>query len=133
MSARVLPPLTDANREFWTGGRDGRLLVPRCGACRRWVLPPSGTCPGCGSPTAADPVSGRARVLTWTVNHQKFHPAIDPPNLIAIVVLAEQDDLRLATNLVGVEAGDVFVDMPVEVVFENQGEVAYPLFRPVVA
>jgi len=51
----------------------------------------------------ASPVSGDATVFTYTVNMQPFHPDVAPPNVIAIVVLAEQDDLRMATNIVGAE------------------------------
>lgn len=129
---RSLPALNDDNRAFWTGGAAGRLLVPRCNedGCRRWVLPPRATCPSCGSETIAEPTSGRARVLTWTLNSYQYHPDVPPPNLIAIVVLDEQDDLRLATNLVHCEESDVSIDLPVQVLFEEHGEVFYPVFEP---
>jgi uncharacterized protein len=128
---RMLPRLTDANRAFWTGGAKGQLLVPHCEACDRWVPPPAGVCPDCGSQTAPRAVSGRGTVFTWTVNAHQFHPEIPPPNLIAIVVLDEQEDLRVATNLVDCEESEVRCGMPVEVLFEDHGEVFYPLFRPV--
>jgi uncharacterized OB-fold protein len=132
-SPRMLPRLTDANRSFWTGGSTGRLLVPRCRECRRWVLPASTTCAACGQATAPEAVSGNATVYTYTLNAYQFHPDIPPPNLIAIVVLDEQDDLRLATNLVRCEESDVRVGMPVSVLFERHGEVFYPVFAPVEA
>lgn len=127
---RMLPQLTEANRAFWTGGAEGRLLVPRCRDCRRWTLPPSGSCPACGGPTISEAASGRARVLTWTVNSHQFHPDIPAPNLIAIVTLDEQQDLRLATNLIACEPGEIRAGMPVEVRFEHHGEIYYPLFTP---
>jgi uncharacterized OB-fold protein len=127
---RMLPKLTDDNRSFWTGGSTGQLLVPRCRSCRRWVLPPSRACTACGEATTPEPVSGRATVYTYTLNAYQFHPDIPPPNLIAIVVLDEQDDLRLATNLVGCEEADVRCGMPVSVLFERHGEVYYPVFAP---
>lgn len=127
---RMLPALTDANRAFYTGGREGRLMVGRCRACRRWALPPVAACPVCGCDLSAEPVSGRARVLTWTLNSHQYHPDVPPPYLIAIVVLEEQDDLRLATNLVGCEEADVRSGMEVAVAFEDHGEVFYPVFTP---
>lgn len=130
---RVLPRLTDANRAFWTGGADGQLLVGYCGKCQRWELPPATQCTDCGGAIAPEPVSGMAKVFTWTLNHQKFHPDVEPPNLIAVVVLDEQDDLRVATNLVDVDAEQVRSGMPVSVEFEDYGEVFYPVFAPVVA
>ena len=131
VAARMLPALTDANRAFLTGGREGRLMVGRCRACRRWALPPEESCPSCGEELVPEPASGRATVLTWTLNSHQYHPEIPPPYLIAIVVLAEQDDLRVATNLVGCEEADVHTDLEVTVLFEDHGEVFYPVFTPV--
>ena len=127
---RMIPRLTDDNRDFWTSGSSGSLRVPRCTGCRQWVLPPAGSCPACGSTTRAEPVSGRARVMTWTTNHQAFHPDVPPPNLIAVVVLEEAETLRLATNLVRCEETDLSDGTPVRVLFERHGDVFYPLFEP---
>jgi uncharacterized OB-fold protein len=126
----MLPKLTETNRAFLTGGREGRLMVGRCPACRRWALPPATACEGCGQALRPEEASGRARVFTWTLNSYQYHPDIPPPNLIAIVVLVEQDDLRLATNLVGCEEPDVETGMEVTVLFEDHGEVFYPVFAP---
>ncbi|HWE56231.1 MAG TPA: OB-fold domain-containing protein [Acidimicrobiales bacterium] len=129
-AARSLPRLTDDNRSFWTSGSSGRLHVPRCQSCRRYVLPASLTCSTCGGSTTPEPVSGRAAVFTWTVNEHQFHPDIPPPTIIAIVVLDEQDDLRLATNLVDCRPADVRIGLPVSVRFEDHGEIFYPVFAP---
>jgi uncharacterized OB-fold protein len=130
LGPRALPPIDDDNREFWTGGAEGRLMVSRCCACRRWVLPPAGHCPACGAATRPEPASGRARLLTWTLNHHPYHPEVAPPYLIAIVELVEQEDLRLATNLVGCSEDQLTAGMELEVRFEHQGEAFYPLFGP---
>lgn len=130
---RLLPRLTDDNRAFWTGGANGELLITRCEKCRHWQLPPAPECTVCGRPTSPEPVSGQAKVYTWTLNHQKFHPDVEPPNLIALVVLDEQEDLRLATNLVDIDAEDVRSGLPVSVEFEDHGELFYPVFAPVEA
>lgn len=128
----MLPALTDANRAYLTGGRDGNLMVGRCRACRRWALPPATACPSCGSELHPEAASGRAEVLTWTLNSHRYHPEIPPPYIIAIVVLDEQDDLRVATNLIDCTEADVHAGMAVTVVFEDRGEIFYPLFRPAV-
>lgn len=128
--ARSLPRLDDDNRSFWTSGSSGHLHVPRCQDCHRFVLPATRSCPACGGPTVPEPVSGRATVFTWTVNEHQFHPDIPPPTIIAIVVLDEQDDLRLATNLIDCRPDDVRVGLPVSVRFEDHGEIFYPVFAP---
>jgi uncharacterized OB-fold protein len=79
---------------------------------------------------AADTLSGRAVLHTYTVNHQAWIPGIDLPYLVAIVELPEQEGLRLTTNLVGCEVDDVRIGMPLEVVFEHHDDVWLPLFRP---
>lgn len=128
---RILPTLTDLDRPFWTGGAGGSLLVQRCGSCRRWAHPPVAVCATCGGAMSAEPVAGTGTVFTYTVNHQQFHPEVPPPYIIAIVVLDEQDDLRLAANIVHCEPSALACGLPVRVVFEQQGEVYVPLFEPV--
>jgi uncharacterized OB-fold protein len=126
---RMLPPLSDVNRAFWTGGRDGRLLIQRCARCDRWVHPPRKTCATCGGALAAEPVTGRGRVFTFTINMHAFHPRVPPPYVIAVVQLDEQDDLRVPTNIVGCDPSAVTVGAPVRVVFERNGDVYVPLFE----
>lgn len=131
---RILPRITDRNRHFWTGGRDGELRFLRCGACGTWVHPPAPVCPSChGDDLGVEAVSGRARVATYTVNHQAWMPGPELPYVVAIVELPEQEGLRLTTNLVEVDVADVRIGMEVEVVFEAHpdDEVWIPLFRPV--
>lgn len=127
---RMLPPLTDVNRPFWTGGARGELLIQRCDACRQWVHPPTDGCPACGGAVHAEPVSGRATVFTFTVNRHPFHPAVPLPYVIALVELPEQAGLRFMTNIVGCEPDDVTIGMPVRVQFEDRGEIFVPVFAP---
>lgn len=129
---RLLPAVTPENEHFWQGGADGELRFLRCGDCRTYVHPPAPLCPGCLSrELAPEPVSGRGVVHTYTVNHQPWIPGFDPPYVVAIVELAEQQGLRLTTNLVGCTSEeDVEIGMPVMVVFEDVGEgVFLPLFE----
>lgn len=74
-------------------------------------------------------MSGRGRIHSFTVNHQQWIPGSDP-YVIALVTIAEQDDVRLTTNLVGCDASEVHIGMEVEVTFEAHDDVWLPLFRP---
>lgn len=128
---RVLPKLTPLNEPFWTGGERGELRFLRCADCRRWVHPPQPVCPGCyGKGLEPEAVSGRARVYSFTVNHQAWIPGLDEPYVIAIVAIDEDPSLRLTTNLVDCAPEAVRIDMPVQVVFEQRDDVWIPLFRP---
>lgn len=127
---RVLPLLDDENRFFWTSGADGRLRFLRCQGCGYYLHPPIPRCPECGSrEVAPSEVSGRGEVHSVTVNHHPWDG--DPePYAIAIVVLAEQADLRLTTNVIGCPPDDVRIGMPVQVTFEPHDDVWLPLFEP---
>jgi uncharacterized protein len=127
---RVLPTLTDHNRAFWTGGAKGELLIQRCGACRRWMHPPADHCASCGGEVGAEPVSGRGTVFAYTVNMHQYHPDVPPPNVIAIVELVEQADLRIPTNIVHGDPAELRCGLAVRALFEHHGEIYYPIFEP---
>jgi uncharacterized OB-fold protein len=127
-----LPLLTDLNRFFWTSGADHVLRFLRCGSCGAWVHPPQPRCRDCGG-SAVEPaaVSGRARVVGWTVNHQPWHPAFTPPYVLAVVAIDEDHDVRLTTRLIDTDPDEVEIGLAVEVVFEQADDVWLPLFRPI--
>lgn len=128
---RLLPRITPENEFFWTSGADGRLRFLRCEECAYLVHPPSPRCPRCLSKKLSPtPVSGKAKVLSFTVNHQPWIPGFDPPYVIAIVEIEEQAGVRLFTNIVDCDIEDVAIDMPVEVRFEHREDVWLPLFAP---
>jgi uncharacterized protein len=128
---RLQPRLDVDNRFFWASGADGRLRLLRCADCSRFVHPPAPVCPEClGHDLAPEAVSGRATVASFTVNQQQWIPGSEP-YVIAWVAIDEQPDVRLTTNLVEVDEGDVRIGMPVKVVFEAiTDEVYLPLFTP---
>ena len=118
---------------FWDGLRSHELRILRCAECRTYVHPPQASCPKCLSlELAAEAVSGRGSVYSFTVVNREFAPGIKPPYVAALVDLVEQDGLRLVTNLVNVTIGDVRIGMPVRVVFfDLEGEdVTLALFEP---
>ncbi len=127
---RILPSLDGPDAPFWTSGADGVLRIARCEACDRWVHPAGEACGTCGGTLTWAAVSGRGTVFTFTVNHQPFVPDLPVPYVVALVVLDEQDDVRLPTNIVDCDPSDVTIGMPVTVRFEQQGEVFFPLFAP---
>lgn len=128
---RPLPALDKETAFFWTAGAEGRLLICRCESCGLYLHPPLPRCPACGGDTQPSPVSGRARVASFTVNHQQWVPGLEVPYVFAAVELIEQPELYVLTNIVGCSVEDVRMDMPVEVAFEQHGEIFLPMFRPI--
>jgi len=127
-----LPALEGETEHFWRACRAGRLEILRCRGCGWYVHPPRPVCPRCRARDLAwEAVSGRATVVSYTVNHQRWVPGMEVPYVIGLVELAEQADLRLTTNLVGGAPDAVRIGLPVRVTFHTvSDEVALPYFEP---
>lgn len=127
---RKLPALNAESTAFWQGGAQGKLMIYHCGTCARFFHPPAPLCPVClGEDIAPKAVSGKGKVVTYTVNHQPWRPDLKTPYVVAMVELAEQAGLRFVTNIVNCTPSSVYVDMPVKVTFFNQEDVWIPLFE----
>ncbi len=128
---RPLPVIDRDNEAFWKGGERGELLIQRCCQCRTYIHPPTGFCPDCESRvTAYEAVSGRATITSFTINHKQWIPDLPVPYVLALVTIAEQDDVRLATNIVDCDPETVRIGMAVKVRFEPAGDLWVPLFAP---
>ncbi len=117
---------------FFAAGAEGRLLVAVCTSCGAMRLPTSATCPDClAEGVEWQDVSGKGTVHTFAIMHRRYHPAWEPdlPYNIAVVELDEGP--RLPANIIGVENDEISVGMPVEVVWEREGEAPVPRFRPI--
>lgn len=134
MSTPRLPALDAENRDFWTGGATGKLLICRCRQCQRYIHPPSAACSVCESlELGAEPVSGLATVVSFSVNHQPWVADQQVPFVLAVVELDEQAGLWVMTNIVGCEPSSVFIGQRVQVQFEALDDVWLPVFAPVEA
>lgn len=130
---KFLPRPTEDSEPYWDYCRKGELRMQKCKECG-WVrFPPSVICPRCWSLAHEwTKLSGRGKVWSWVVFHQAFYPgyADAVPYNTAIVELEEGP--RLHSNIIGCRNEEIYIDMPVEVVFERvDAEVTLPKFRPV--
>ena len=124
--------LDPQNRAFWTGGAEGKLMIVQCGDCGGFVHPPREICRHCQSENVAPvAVSGRGRVDTYTINHQKWAPDMEVPFVIARVRLDDAPGVYLTTNIVNCPVEAVEFDDPVRVTFEEQDGIWYPLFEKI--
>ena len=128
--ARPLPAINEMNGYFWQGGVDGRLHIMRCGGCSVYFHPYQSQCSQChSSDVSPQPVSGRATILSVTINYQPWFPHVPVPYVVALVELQERGPVRLVTNIFDVPVDAVSPGAPVQVYFEQHGEVFVPLFR----
>ena len=126
-----LPVLTPETEPFWTGGKDEKLMIMRCASCNRFHHPPNPLCPHCLSyDVAPQAVSGRANLVSFTVNHQKWLPDMKVPFIVGLVELVEQTDIRLTTNIVNQDIEDVKIGQKMTVIFEQHDDIWLPLFEP---
>jgi uncharacterized OB-fold protein len=124
------------NKEFYRGWLSRELRMNRCNDCGHWQHPPRPVCPRCWShavtPTA---VSGRGTIHLLTrlyqgpptsgVSYERGWP-------VATVELVEQEGLRYTTTVVGIDAAEIVVGMPVELTWIERDGANFPVFRPAV-
>lgn len=85
---------------FWAAARERRLLIQRCGACRRHQFYPRPHCISCGVLDMTWVESpGVGIVYSMTTVRVPVTPELSPPYSVALVELDEGP--RLLTNLVG--------------------------------
>lgn len=86
---------------YWEGGRQGRLMLPRCTACSRPHFYPRSICPHCGSGSIEwFQASGEGYLYTFAVQHRGVG-GWKPPYVTAFIDLKEGD--RVLTVLRGVD------------------------------
>lgn len=132
---RPLPLPDETSAPFWAAAREGRLVIQRCSACRRWNHAPAMLCPGCGSRDLGfEDVSGKGTLFSWTVIKEAPAPGFRGrvPLIVGLIELAEQPHLLLAANLDGRAPEDLRLGQPVAVWFEAVDEdCTLPQFRVV--
>jgi uncharacterized OB-fold protein len=125
-----LPRPTPLSRPYWDGCREGLLRFQRCRACGTAVFIPQPVCSGCfGDTLEWVDSTGRGSVYSYSVVHRAPSPGFTVPYIVVIAELSE--GWHLLSNLLDCAPEDVFVGMPIEVVFEVKSDTIHlPCFRP---
>jgi hypothetical protein len=115
---------------FWDGARDGKLLIQKCNDCQTPIHPPLPMCPHCQSlDLSSMECCGRGEVMGWVMSK---HPTKQDDTDVRIVVLVKlAENIRLISNLQGIEIDEIEAGLPVEVFYQDFGEAVLPQFRPV--
>lgn len=128
-----LPTIEDETRPFWDALRDGKLMLGKCDGCGRVHYYPRPMCPHCWSDAVRlQPACGRGTLYTWSTVYVNDLPPFNTkvPYVAAQVDLEE--GVRITTNIVDAEPGDLSIGMPVILGFEAISEdVTIPVFSPV--
>jgi uncharacterized OB-fold protein len=126
----IPPAITEETAPFWAAAAEGRLVVERCVACGAESFPPRGICRSCGGRAMApSEVTGRGRVYSLTVNHQRWLPDLEVPYALVLVEFDDHPGVRVLGRLRGCDPEAAAIGMVVDVGFEpGPGDVAIPSF-----
>ncbi|RLC67716.1 MAG: nucleic acid-binding protein [Chloroflexi bacterium] len=114
---------------FWEGVKRHELVLQRCKQCGTLLHPPRPMCPKCNSDEQEwVPSKGRGTIYSWVTYHKSPHPGFKPPYSVVLVELEE--GARLVSNMVDVNPEEIYMGMPVDMVFEDIAEdLTLPKFR----
>jgi uncharacterized protein len=125
--------ITHDNIEHYRALAERRLVINRCGDCGYWIYPHRPMCPECWSwNVKAEEVSGQGTVFMFTLLYQLRDPRsmIHEPVNVAAVELSEQKGLRYLARIVNCAPEDIAHDMPVRLVWLEDGNLEWPAFEP---
>ena len=128
---KPLPTVVGETKPYWDSCRQGKLMLQRCGRCDEYQFYPRGICSHCWSTEVRWVESaGRGAVWTYTVTYQNRTPGFaGAPYVLALVELEE--GVKMFTNVVDCDVGQVHIGMPVEVTFVKANEqITVPYFKP---
>jgi uncharacterized OB-fold protein len=129
-----VPVPDELSRPFWEAAAEHRLVLARCGRCRKRTHPPDIVCPNCHHTDPQftfEPASHDGTVCSWTVMHQSFLPGFQDlvPFVLIDVRVHDADDVRLIGRLLDASDDRLRLGARVRVEFEDLADgVAVPAF-----
>jgi uncharacterized OB-fold protein len=129
---KPLPTPTAANAPFWAALREHTFTVPKCADCGHLGWPPYPACRRCLSEQRVwAPMSGDAHIYSFSVVH-RGHGAfnIEVPYGVVLAKLVEgPGPLIVLGNTVDVDVADLYIGMPLRIVFEDIADEDITLWR----
>ncbi len=124
--------MTHLEEPFLIAAREMRLSAQRCSKCSTFQLPPVVRCGTCGGREFSwECVSGRGSLASFTVLHRA--PPEHQNRLPYVYALVDlEEGPRIISNIVGVDSDELWIGMPLQVVFERvdaEGQT-WPEFAP---
>jgi uncharacterized OB-fold protein len=110
-----------AQSRFLQGVTEGRLIGERCPSCSKVYIPPRGSCPTCGVPTAEQvELPGTGTVTTFCVVNIPFAgQAVECPYVSATVLL-DGADIGIFHLIQEIPADEVRMGLRVEPVWKDE-------------
>jgi uncharacterized OB-fold protein len=140
-SLRPRPGINRDNQSLFDGYRAHELRIPRCQVCGATFFPPTPRCATCGAFDIGYTIgAGRGTLYSFNVVHHPQVGGFRYPLPVGLVELEEGP--RIVADLVGVEADQLQIGMPLEVEWldshpalvegatDSRGPISVPQFRP---
>ena len=129
---KPLPTPDTDSAAFWSGLKEGKLLLQHCLDCGHVQYYQQGMCRRCGGERLEHrAASGRGKVHSYSVVYRAPGPAFKRDVPYAVLLVELEEGPRMISSLVGAKPESVTFDMPVQLVCEKASEeITLPRFRP---
>lgn len=122
-------PMDTWTQPFWAGTAQGKLLLPRCGACHRFRWPPGPFCPHCQSQAVEWLPAGAARVYSFTIVHPRG-PADQPRTHVpALIEFPEAGGVRILAAIVDTPLAKIRIGAELTLGWSPAANATVPVFR----
>ena len=117
------------DRAYYEGARSNKLVLQRCGACKKFQWGPEWICHRCHAfDLTWDAVAPEGIIYSYERVWHPVHPALKDQGayIVALIELPHADDVRLVGNLLGDAKAPVQIGAKVKAVFEHHDDVDKP-------
>jgi uncharacterized OB-fold protein len=130
MNSRPIPVIDTASEPFFTGAKQGKLMLRYCRPCERYLAYDRDVCDRCFNHVLEwRAASGKGTIYSFILQHQVTHPGFAGEVPFTITVVELEEGPRLRNNIVG-PLDRLAIGARVEVVFQHlSDEVTVPKFR----
>ena len=129
---RPLPTITEDHAEFWVATKAHQLKLQKCDRCGRFWYYPGPVCHYCSSREFTwTAVSGRGTIYSYSVLERAKGNPFEGDVPITIILVRLEEGPVMMSNLIDYEPGQLAIDAPVVVDYEDvDDQVTLPVFRP---
>jgi uncharacterized protein len=133
---KPLPDVDADIKPFFDGLREHKFKLFRCTTCGAWYWPAAYCRFHANKPFMQEmewtEASGRGTVATFNIINTAFQPGFKDEVPFAFVMVQLDEGPMTGSTMVECRPEDVYVGMPVEVVYDDVDEldITFPRFRP---
>lgn len=130
---KPLPKPDEDNKPYWDAARENRFVLMQCQDCGTWKHRFTRVCANCLSENLVwKEASGKGKIWSWVVAHRPLTKGYEDDVPYPIICVELEEGPRMTSSIVDCEADEIYIGMPVEVVFDPvTPEITLPKFRPV--